>query len=142
MSGLQNHPVQTLLFYVEEETSDEACLDIEATIAKAAKTRDWLLGPPAFVNEHDDTGILTLGGLLRIYSGMPPNELPLELDKTLYEEVSQVIHLTRELSIAHRLTFLFELDDDLIGCVSGGDMEEGLEQGLLGEWRRALESRE
>jgi hypothetical protein len=138
-------PIQELLFFVAQDLTSNIRVEVYGLVANLATSRKWIIGPPEFVDITEELekneGFVpfeTVGGVLRIYSAMPPTALPREIDLLHLEEVSALIsavcHFSRQRSVA----FDFELDGDCVGTVIDGEMGNGLRDGLLDEWRRHL----
>jgi hypothetical protein len=102
--------------------------------------------PPYFVDiiedladfSRGDVPLETVGGCLEVYSALPPWKVPRRTDQRQLEEVSALVGAVRDFSRDHNLSFEFELDGTFVGAIDDGDMDESLEEGLLGEWRRSL----
>jgi hypothetical protein len=82
-----NHPKQKLVFYVSQTVDDDVKSEIRDFVISVASLRNWLNGPPVFVNSRQpvesnrgDMSVQTLGGYLEIYSALPPLNLPREID--------------------------------------------------------------
>jgi hypothetical protein len=84
--------------------------------------------------------IETVGGFVEIYSALPPWTLPREIDRLHFEEVSTLVNALRDFSRQNGLSFEFELDGNYVGAIDNGEMDASLGEGLLGEWRRNLET--
>jgi hypothetical protein len=144
----RSFPTQTLLFFVTNDITNEIRAEVATLVANLAVSREWVIGPPRFVNEVEeldeaerrdgDVPFETVGGVLVIYSAMPPTALPREIDLQHLEEVSVLLEAVRDFSREKSVAFEFEFDDECIGTVIDGEMGNGLEDGLLDEWRRYL----
>ena len=140
MSISANHPIQKLLFFVAQDFDNSLVRVIENFVREIGLLRNWVLGPPEFVNETVN-GIDTLGGVLRIYSALPPSELPCDIDRTHLDEVKEVVRSVQIISLKHGLAFEFELAGIHVGSIEDGELDRSLQVGLLEEWEHALRLR-
>ena len=144
---LENHPKQRLLFFVSEEAGEELTRVFIQVVEELSKSRPWVIGPPSMVRAGDqdldklarsDTSFETTAGSLEIYSALPPQKLPHEIDLQHLEEVSALIEILRAFSQQHNTVVEFELDGTFVGSVKNGKLDRMLAEGLLSEWRREL----
>ena len=137
-----NHPQQQLLFFVAQDFDDDLKEDVRQFVDELRALRDWVIRPPLFVDECSEselgTPIRTLGGALMIYSALPPNELPKEIDVRHLEEVEAIVGKISDFSREHELAIEFNLDGKFVGAVEDGNADRTLVQGLVGEWKRHL----
>jgi len=149
MASLDKQKIQDLLFFVASDFEDSLIDDVAELIDKLAASREWLLGPPVFVNEElegpdvykgseEDEDIYTLGGLFRLYSSYSPERLPREVDRIHFEEVQEIVRQVRRFSLEKQVDFEFELDQEHIGTIRNGEMDRSLREGLLEEWEAVL----
>ena len=140
-----DHPKQRLLFFIAQDFEDDLPPEVERVIGEIARGRNWLIGPPVFMDEIHaavtGTPVRTVGGVLEIYSAIPPWELPFEVDRQHLDEVTWLIEALRQFSTKRQLAFEFELDGTFVGSVEDGRIDRTLAEGLLGEWRRGLEKK-
>lgn len=155
MPPLEKQKIRSLLFYVyeddEENTTngfeDSLISEVEDLIKKIAGSREWILGPPVFVNEEDegdgedgeDDTLYILGGLFRLYSSYAPERLPRDVERIHFEEVKEIVEQVRRFSSNKQIVFAFELDQDDIGRIENGILDKFLRVGLLEEWEKALQ---
>jgi hypothetical protein len=143
---LTNHPKQKLLFFISDDMDQAIRSNVRDFVLRLASLKQWLNGPPQFVNSREepqgivsgDLPIETVGGYLEIYSALPPWVVPREIDLQHLDEVTALVEGLRNFSREHGLTFEMELDDVFVGSIQNGEMDESLSEGLLGEWRRQL----
>lgn len=140
-----DHSKQKLLFYIAQDFEDDLPPEVERVVAEIARGRDWLIAPPVFMDElHASTlgtPVRTVGGVIEVYSALPPWELPIDLDRQHLEEVTWLVEALRQFSAKRKLAIEFELDGTFVGSVEEGRMDRTLAEGLLGEWRRGLEKK-
>jgi hypothetical protein len=130
-----DHPIQELAFFLPEETDKQVVAECELLIKNLLPMREWVLSPPGTFDEDSDDAP---GGCLRIYSALPPNQLPREIDERHFQEVTLLVQQLQNLSREHRLPITFYLDSKLVGEIENGKQDVLLEKGLLGEWKKAL----
>jgi hypothetical protein len=139
---LTNHPQQQFLFFVAQDFDDDLTEDVRQLVDELGSLRDWVISPPQFIDECSEselgTPIKTLGGALMIYSALPPNELPRDIDVRHLEEVEMIIRKISDFSKEHELAIEFNLDGKFVGAVEDGNADRTLGQGLVGEWKRHL----
>lgn len=138
-----DHPRLSFLFYLAEDSTPQAKEQIATLIAGLSGARQWVLGPPVLVDRVDeaagsDSAVETLGGALEIYSALPPNGLPEDVDRMHLEEVETIVSSVRALSQRAGLTFEFELGGTFVGVIEDGVVDRTLQRGLLDEWRAHL----
>lgn len=133
-----NHPVQRLIFFVAQDVDKATKVAFETIVDQVEKMREWVVGPPRMVADQNDETLV--GGCLEIYSALPPNELPKELDKRHLEEVESLVEVLKRFSFEHMLAIEFELDGVFVGSLEDGEMDRSLSEGLLGEWKRHLDA--
>jgi hypothetical protein len=114
---------------------------LSALLTRVSESRSWSIGPPLLVDVVDERDDATpcqrrIGGLLEIFSAVPPHTLPAELDRQNFEEVSALVVALQEFSLETRAKFEFELDGESIGSINQGHIDRSLEFGFLDEWRR------
>ena len=145
MSLDRSFPVQELLFFVAQDLTNSIRAGVRNLVAELAASRKWVIGSPKFVDIAENWGegvdkvsFETVGGVLEIYSAMPPTALPHHIDLQHLEEVLALIKCVCNFSREQRVAFEFELEGESVGTVVDGEMDNNLREGLLGEWRRYL----
>lgn len=138
---------QKFMFFVAQDIDDSIRLIITAFIDELKNSRHWLLGPPKFIDVVDepenpevDQPIETVGGVLDIYSALPPVTLPIDIDRTHFSEVTSIVEALQKLSKEHGVAFELELDGVFVGSVYDGNVDRTLQDGLLDPWRKHLEA--
>ena len=144
MFSLDKQKICNLLFFVDQDVEDMLIEEVEEFIQGLAASREWLLGPPVFVNEggEEDDSPYTLGGLFRLYSSYAPEKLPTEVDRIHLEEVKEIVRQVQRFSQEKQVVFCFELDQDQIGWIENGAVDELMQLSLLDEWEKALQGEE
>lgn len=143
---MKPYPTQQLVFYVDEEADDSIRNAVHEMIEELSSAREWLLGPPEFIDEVDDPEtdsaedlpIETVGGVLEIYSALAPISLLKDLDAMHYREVVAIVEAVKKISRSEKITFDFELDGVFVGLVKDGKINKTLQSGLLDPWREHL----
>ncbi len=147
MAVAADHPIQRLLFFVSDDLAEETTGQMQDLVSDIAGSRTWTIAPPAFVDEVEepedpavDLPVRTLGGVLDLYSALPPwgERLPEEVDRAHYEEVEAIVVALRHFSETSGHEVTFELDGTYVGIIKQGNPDRLLADGLLGEWRRHL----
>jgi hypothetical protein len=140
-----NHPTQRLLFYISDDVDNEAdVLAMRDVVRQVAASRTWVIAPPVFlddVEEDDEAGSLrTVGGFFELYSALPPwgDALPQEIDRAHLDEVKSVLHALAAFSRVTGHEIAFELDEEQIGWIENGVIDDSLGEGLLEEWQKSL----
>lgn len=90
-----DHPKQELLYYIAQDFGDDIPPEVERVVAEIARGRDWLIGPPVFIDElHASTlgtPVRAVGGVIEVCSALPPWELPFDIDRQHLEEVTWLV---------------------------------------------------
>ena len=142
-----DHPQIGLLFAIDGEPSDADARAMQDLVEALVSSRKWTLSPPEFVNEEDDssddpgdTPIITVGGVMKLYSSFPPwdDKLPAAVDRAQYDEVVEIVDRMKEFSLSRGVDIVFEYDGEFVGKIRKGIANDSLSVGLLGEWGRAL----
>jgi len=143
-----NHPKQRLQFFVAQEIDDSIRALTRDFVLELRSSCDWMCGPPQFIDHIDepedvskgDLPVETLGGYLEIYTGMPPWNLPHDVDLRHLHEVETLVQALLAFSVTLQLLIELELDNVFVGAIENGEMDESLTAGFLGEWQRHLDS--
>jgi hypothetical protein len=143
-----DHPKQTLLFFIVSDLDDDIRASMRAFVRRVAASGHWTIAPPHHVESREepqdtsrgDMAIETVGGYLELYTALPPWTLPRDIDLQHLHEVEGLVNELREFSRGKKLEIEFELDGKFVGSIVEGEMDRSLSVGLLGEWRRLLES--
>lgn len=140
--------MQDLLFFALGELDDRVRSICEDIVDRLAEKQDWVIGPPEFVDAQEDANelsagdnpIVTVGGMLKLYTAHPPWSLPLAVDRRHFHEVSALLEELRVVSSQEGIAFELELNGEFIGLIQDGVFDKSLNEGLLGEWKRHLEN--
>lgn len=133
-----NHPVQRLIFFVAQDIDESTRIAFGTLVGNLGHLREWVIGPPRNIADQNDPSLV--GGGVEIYSAQPPNELSKEIDRRHYQEVEAIVGALARFSYEHMLAIEFELDGEFVGALEDGKMDRSLEEGLLGEWKRHLDT--
>ncbi|WP_426212034.1 hypothetical protein [Massilia sp. TWP1-3-3] len=137
-----DHPKQKLIFYVAQDVDDEIRALVKKMLLDMVVSRGWVIGAPKFIDTVEDVGTRevdvpdeTVGGVHEIYSALPPNDLPRDIDELHLKEVEHIVDSVKRLSLDKGLEFEFELDGRYVGTIEDGVVDVTLSKGLLDEWR-------
>jgi hypothetical protein len=133
-----DHAKQKVIFYVAQDLDQSTKSDVQQLVKDLAASRVWSIAPPSLIDEIDENGLEVVGGLLEIYSALPPSILPLDVDSKNLEEVEELIGAVRCLSEKASLSFEFQLDTTYVGSIDDGVVDRVLREGLLAPWRENL----
>jgi hypothetical protein len=123
------------LLFAIEDPSVAATKDIASLVARLNGARSWTGGVVEFVDEVDDEGIRTLGGLL--FLGEPTNNP--DSERKLLEDVEFLIGQPCEFS-RDGPALVVEYAGEEVGSIVCGAPDTSLREGLLVEWRKRLEA--
>jgi hypothetical protein len=139
------HPKQKLIFFVAQDVDEETRTLVKQMLSNIEASRSWLIGPPKFIDTLEDVGSRledvpdeTVGGIHELYSALPPNDLPREIDALQLEEVEKIVDCVMRFSLEKGVEFEFELDGRYVGRIEDGVIDKTLAQGFLAEWRKHL----
>ncbi|OUM30562.1 hypothetical protein B8W72_17485 [Pseudomonas putida] len=135
---LLDHAKQNLIFYVAQDLDQSIRSDVHQLVSELAASRVWSIAPPTMVDEIDENGVEVVGGTLEIYSALPPEKLPHDVDLKNLEEVEALIHAVRDLSEQGSISFEFQLGATYVGSIEDGVIDRVLQEGLLAPWRNYL----
>ena len=135
---------QKLLFFLAQDVDSRLRQLVHSEILRLTSIRKWTCGAPSFVDETtgvaagEDLPVETVGGVMEIYSALPPFKIPLSLDAANLEDVKALVRELANLSRREHLSFEFELDGNFVGAVDDGEVDRSMQEGLLGSWERRL----
>jgi hypothetical protein len=131
------------LFFLDSDFDDAHIAQLHTVVVAEGTRRNWTLGPPTFIDDFDPDGVRTVGGILRLYCALLPwdKRLPLALERTHLEEVRNLMRLLAQFSAESGVEIGFEVDGEAVGWIAGGEADESLAVGFIGEWESHLESR-
>ena len=78
---------------------------------------------------------------MEIYSALPPNILPIEMDSKNLDDVEALVGAVKKLSENENLSFEFQLDTTFVGAIEDGVIDRVLLDGLLVPWRNHLKGK-
>jgi hypothetical protein len=133
-----------LLFFFSDDVSAKDVERLGVLLSDLASQREWTLGPPRFVDETDiesatapgDEPIRTVGGALELRR--PGPTLTTDEDRRHYADVDFLVKGLAKFSATTQTELEFELGGTYVGDIVRGQISDVLTQGLLEEWRRAL----
>lgn len=133
---------QNLIFFLEDNASNEKTDLLKNFISSMQGKRNWLHSPPEymeFIDSIDGHEAQIIGGKIEILS-FDNGKLPLELDRSTLHDVKFLINGISELSRKESIEFVFELDQDFVGSIKNGNMDRCLSEAFLGEWERSIDT--
>lgn len=140
------HPRQKLLFSVTDRFDSVARDAVDKLVQRLKFARNWVVAPPQFINvveslppESSDTPVETLGGYLEIYSALPGNDLPKEVDRVHLQEVELLVKELCKLSLYLEASIELELDGQFVGSIAFGVPDRLLKVGMIEEWKTHLD---
>lgn len=132
---------QKLIFYVAQDLDQSIRSNVQQLVNEVAASRIWSVTPPSFIDEIDESGTEVVGGILEIYSALPPNLLPIEMDSKNLDDVEALVGAVKKLSENESLSFEFQLDTTFVGAIEDGVIDRVLLDGLLVPWRNHLKGK-
>ncbi|CAD0261854.1 hypothetical protein ACLIMJ_02070 [Pseudomonas veronii] len=132
---------QKLIFYVAQDLDQSIRSNVQQLVNEVAASRIWSVTPPSFIDEIDESGTEVVGGILEIYSALPPNLLPIEMDSKNLDDVEALVGAVKKLSENESLSFEFQLDTTYVGAIEDGVIDRVLLDGLLVPWRNHLKGK-
>ncbi|MFB3304740.1 hypothetical protein [Pseudomonas sp. AMR01] len=132
---------QKLIFYVAQDLDKSIRFNVQQLVNEVAASRIWSVTPPRFIDEIDENGVEVVGGILEIYSALPPNILPIKRDSKNLDDVEALVGAVKKLSENENLSFEFQLDTTFVGAIEDGVIDQVLLDGLLVPWRNHLKGK-
>ena len=132
---------QKLIFYVAQDLDQSIRSNVQQLVNEVAASRIWSVTPPTFIDEIDESGAEVVGGILEIYSALPPNILPIEMDSKNLDDVEALVGAVKKLSENENLSFEFQSDTTFVGAIEDGVIDRVLLDGLLVPWRNHLKGK-
>ena len=126
-----------LLAYLSDEFDDA---DVTAVHHLGEELRDahsWKFEPPYFVDDTDDSSgtrpedepVRTVGLMLPLSLNGKDQDVPVTNLNVLIKGLAR-------LSRSRHVEFEVQLDDDMVGEIVDGEVDEGIHEGLLATWER------
>ena len=132
---------QKLIFYVAQDLDKSIRSNVQQLVNEVAASRIWSVTPPRFIDEIDESGAEVVGGIMEIYSALPPNILPIEMDSKNLDDVEALVGAVKKLSENENLSFEFQLNTTFVGAIEDGVIDRVLLDGLLVPWRNHLKGK-
>lgn len=134
-----------LLFRLSGAYSEMAIASMKQFLGEL-QGEDFLLGPPQLVDEVDESGrtrpddqpIRTVGGYMIMYP--PADDLDHDLDMAQLRDVEYLVEKLARFTRAESVSIELELGGVEVGTISAGVVSDSISRGLVGEWKRKLES--
>lgn len=132
--------MEPLLFCVDDDIDPYPREEVAEAVQALVGSRTWAFEPPVHVDEVDDEGTETVGGVLWMPEALSDQATrrSIEQEEALLADTEAVVAAVSELSARLGCEFAFELRGEAIGWVEAGVPDNSLTEGLLGEWRRVL----
>jgi hypothetical protein len=136
----EDHPVDRLVAALEGDPTASVVDAMLASAQRLAGGRNWVISPPRFLDQSDDSSARWVGFVLQLYTALPPwgNEIDPQVDSAHLEEVKELVGEICRLSDDWGASFQFEYANEFIGMVEAGRMDSGITETLIGEWERAI----
>ncbi|WP_457337783.1 hypothetical protein [Rhizobacter sp. P5_C2] len=138
-------PRDRLLFYVADDVTPQIRERVRQLVSKVANTRQWLIGPPQYVDltedsatRREDLPVETVGGELEVCSAHVPGGLPADVDARHCAEVDELVQAVRRLSEEVAVAFEFMYGGNYAGAIEAGKIDKTLQVGLLDEWHKRV----
>ncbi|GAA4263084.1 hypothetical protein [Dactylosporangium darangshiense] len=137
MSG---YPKVALLGYVDDEVMPDTVAGLERLAAQLLQSREWAGAPPEFVDNIDSAGVRTCGVLLWLTDVRASGEVTVsaELDRRELADAKSVVDALAAFSGRTGVTVGIEYGGDSVGWIEAGRPDEGIREGLIGEWERGV----
>lgn len=135
-----------LLAFLTGEYSESHVEEVRLLVESLQESRQWNPSPPVFLDEIDyssctnatDRPIRTIGLFLPLKQ--PWTGLPVTVEIQQYFGVEEVVKSIEELSTRFGVEFEFELGGVFVGDILSGKVSDLILWGLLGEWKKRLET--
>lgn len=137
MSG---YPEVSLLGYVDDDVVPETVAGLEQLVAQLLQARGWAGAPPEFVDDIDSDGVRTCGVVLWLTDvrASEAETVSAELDRRELADAKAVVDALAGFSGSTGLTVGIEYGGESIGWIEAGRPDEGIREGLIGEWERGI----
>lgn len=140
---LEGHPTSCLYIVLGEDPTEALMDRFEEWLGDICSRRKWTISSPELIDYIDEDGsgssTHTYGCALRMYSALPPwgEKLPKEIDRDHFLETKFLVDELSQFSIRENCSFRLQLDTAFVGVIDKGSVDERIEVGLIGEWRKA-----
>lgn len=138
--GVSGYPEVSLLGFVDGEVMPETVAGLEQLVAQLLHSREWAGAPPEFVDSIDSAGLRTCGVVLWLTDmrAAEAETVPAELDRRELADTKAVVDALAGFSDRTGLTVGVEYAGESIGWITAGRPDEGIREGLIGEWERGI----
>jgi hypothetical protein len=136
--GVPGYPAVSLLGFVDDEVVSDAVAGLEQLVVQLLQTREWAGGPPEFVDAIDSAGVRTCGVVLWLTDvrASEAGTVSAELDRRELADAKAVVDALAGFSGRTGLTVGIEYGGESVGWIEAGRPDEGIREGLIGEWER------
>lgn len=130
-----------LFIVVDGSAGDHDVRAIKDVAEDLASAREWIIEPPRFVDQMN-ADVRECGIALRMHTayGAHGERLPPDVDRVHLGETVAVLEAIAGISHESGTVFVVELDNDQVGSIANGELDNSLRIGLIDEWQRVLES--
>ncbi|MDG6108059.1 hypothetical protein Daura_45480 [Dactylosporangium aurantiacum] len=130
----------SLLGYVDDKVAPDTVAGLEQLVAQLVQSREWAGAPPAFVDSIDPAGVHTCGVVLWLTDVRAPEAATVsaDLDRRELADAKAVVDALAGFSGRTGLTVGVEYGGESVGWIEAGRPDEGIREGLIGEWERGI----
>jgi hypothetical protein len=132
----------SLLGYVDDEVAPATVAELEQLVAHLLQSREWAGALPEFVDGIDSAGVRTCGVILSLTDvrASEAEAVPDDSDRRELEDAKAVVDALARFPGRKGLTVGIEYGGESVGWITAGRPDEGVREGLIGEWERAIAS--
>ncbi|MEV6925242.1 hypothetical protein AB0M46_12175 [Dactylosporangium sp. NPDC051485] len=137
---MAGYPEVSLLGYVDGEVVPDTVAGLQELVAQLLRARGWAGAPPEFVDSIDAGGVRTCGVVLWLTDvrASTAETVSAELDRSELADAKAVVDALAGFSGRTGLTVSIEYGGESIGWIEAGRPDEGIREGLIGEWERGI----
>ena len=130
-------PPHELLAYLSADFDDDDAIAVRDLGVELRDGHTWRFEAPYFVDETDDaSGTRPEDEPVRTVGLMLPLSLNGKDQGVPVTDLNVLIKGVARLSFSRHIEFEVQLDDDMVGEIVDGDVDEGIHEGLLATWER------
>lgn len=136
--GVPGYSQLALLGFVDDDLMPDTVTGLGRLVAQLLQAREWAGAPPEFVDGVDSAGVRTCGVLLWM-TDLRASEVATvsaELDRRELADARAVVDALAGFSGRTGLTIGIEYGGESVGWIEAGRPDQGIREGLIGEWER------